>query len=168
MKVIILSILFLLISNVFIFSSEVSEEVIISNESNRYDLSLMLKSETQFGAFSLTRYYDYDIYLYLNMQIINSTEIVLKKVHINGVSAIKNPIYARNFIDGINDFHFSLSLFEEGEEVNKIRQLAETNGIDVYVECFDEINNEKKNYSFRISRENSIHFYNAVDMIFRK
>lgn len=28
--------------------------------------------------------------------------------------------------------------------MNKIRKLAEENGIDVYVECFDEINNEKK------------------------
>ncbi|WP_210380417.1 MULTISPECIES: hypothetical protein [Borreliella] len=52
-KVIILSILFLLISNVFIFSNEESEEVVIINESNRSDLGLILKSNTKFGSFVL-------------------------------------------------------------------------------------------------------------------
>ncbi|WP_210380407.1 hypothetical protein, partial [Borreliella garinii] len=72
------------------------------------------------------------------------------------------------FIDGINHFNFGMYLFFEGEKVNILKKLAETNGIDVYIECFDEINNEKKEYSFKVSRENSMHFYSAFDMIFHQ
>ncbi|WP_267501038.1 hypothetical protein [Borreliella garinii] len=164
---IILSILFLLISNVFIFSNEESEEVVIINESNRSDLGLILKSNTKFGSFVLEHYHAGNIDLHFNIQIINSSEILLKKIYINGVSMME---YITNtyFIDGINHFNFGMYLFFEGEKVNILKKLAETNGIDVYIECFDEINNEKKEYSFKVSRENSMHFYSAFDMIFHQ
>ncbi|WP_233709446.1 hypothetical protein [Borreliella bavariensis] len=174
MKVIILSIFFLLISNVFIFSSEVSEEVFIINESNRHSVGLILKLKTQFGSFILRHYPEGYIDLGYNIHIVNSTELVLKKMYINGVEvyinrgyAIEYPINAR-FIDGVNQFTFDMNLFFEGEIASKIRKLAEINGIDVYVECFDEINNEEKKYSFKVSRENSIYFYNAFDMLYHK
>ncbi len=169
MKVIILLISFLLIPSRFIFSSETSEEVVILNDSNRYDFGLILKLKTKFGSFTLR--YDHDGYMDLgfNIQVINNTEIVFKKVYINGVSVIDHPINARSrFIDEVNYFNFDMSFFEYSEKMNKIRKLAEENGIDVYVECFDEINNKKKKYSFRVSRENSSHFYSAFDMIFHK
>ncbi|SCW41611.1 hypothetical protein SAMN02983004_01023 [Borreliella japonica] len=50
---IILSLLFLLIFNVFIFSSEYSEEVVIINESNGSNLGIILTSNTKFGSFVL-------------------------------------------------------------------------------------------------------------------
>ncbi|WP_215540818.1 hypothetical protein [Borreliella bavariensis] len=174
MKVIILSIFFLLISNAFIFSSEVSEEVFIINESNRHGVGLILKLKTQFGSFILRYYPEGYIDLGYNIHIENSTELVLKKMYINGVevyinrgSAIEYPINTR-FIDGVNQFTFDMNLFFEGEIASKIRKLAEINGIDVYVECFDEINNEEKKYSFKVSRENSIYFYNGFDMFYHK
>ncbi|MBB6213712.1 hypothetical protein QIA17_05900 (plasmid) [Borreliella californiensis] len=169
MKAIVLLISFLLIPNNFIFSSEASEEVVILNDSNRYDFGLILKLKTQFGSFTLRHYHEGYIDLDFKIQIVNSTEIVFKKVYINGVSVIDNPINARSrFIDGVNYFNFDMSFFEHNEKINKIRNLAEENGIDVYVECFDEINNEKKKYSFKASRKNSAHFYSAFDMIFHE
>ncbi|WP_234925894.1 hypothetical protein, partial [Borreliella valaisiana] len=85
-------------------------------------------------------------------QIVNNTKLVLKKAYINGVkmyidgvSAIMQPINV-HFIDGVNYLNFDMSLFSDGETIKKIRKLAEINGIDVYVECFDEINNEEKKY----------------------
>ncbi|WP_418905871.1 hypothetical protein [Borreliella carolinensis] len=168
MKIIIL-ISFLLISNSFIFSSEASEEVVILNDSNRYDFRLILKLKTKFGSFVLRHQHEGYIDLDLKIQIKNSTEIVFKKVYINGVSVIGHSINASSrFIDGINYFNFDMRFFEHSEKMNKIRKLAEENGIDVYVECFDEINNKKKKYSFKASRENSAHFYSAFDMIFHK
>lgn len=174
MKVTILSIFFLLISNVFIFSSEVSEEVFIINESNRHGVGLILKLKTQFGTFILRHYPEGYIDLGYNIHIVNSTELVLKKMYINGVEvyinrgyAIEYPIGA-DFIDGVNQFTFDMNLFSEGEKASKIRKLAEINGIDVYVECFDKINNEEKKYSFKVSRKNSIYFYNAFDMLYHK
>ncbi|WP_418885330.1 hypothetical protein [Borreliella carolinensis] len=168
MKVIIL-LFFLLISNSFIFSSEASEEVVILNDSNRYDFRLILKLKTQFGSFVLRHQHEGYIDLDFKIQIINSTEIVFKKVYINGVPVIDHSINASSgFIDGINYFNFDMRFFEHSEKMNKIRKLAEENGIDVYVECFDEINNKKKKYSFKASRENSVHFYSAFDMIFHK
>ncbi|QFI15033.1 hypothetical protein QIA37_05160 (plasmid) [Borrelia sp. CA_690] len=169
MKALLLLIFFLLIPKRFIFSSEVSEEVVILNDSNRHNLSLILELKTKFGAFALRRYHEGYVDLDFNIQIINSTEIVFKKVYINGVSVIDHPINPRSrFIDGANHFHFDMSFFYDGEKMNKIRKLAEANGIDVYVECFDEINNEKKKYSFKASRKNSVHFYSAFDAIFYK
>ncbi|WP_421114420.1 hypothetical protein QIA00_04825 (plasmid) [Borreliella americana] len=169
MKVIILLIFFLLIPHSFIFSSEVSEEVVILNDSNRYNFGLILKLKTQFGSFALIHHHEGYIDLDLKIQIINSTEIVFKKVYINGVTVIDNPINVRSrFIDGVNYFNFEIRFFEYSKKMNKIRKLAEENGIDVYVEGFDEINNEKKKYSFKVSRENSMHFYSAFDMIFHK
>ncbi|MGF7102075.1 hypothetical protein [Borreliella kurtenbachii] len=169
MKIIVLLISFLLIPNSFIFSSEVSEEVVILNDSNRYNFGLILKLKTQFGSFILRHYHEGYIDLDFKIQIINGTEIVFKKVYINGVSVIDHPINARSrFINGVNYFDFDMRFFEHSEKMNKIRKLAEENGIDVYVECFDEINNKKKKYSFRASRENSVHFYSAFDMIFHK
>ncbi|MBB6043679.1 hypothetical protein QIA34_06715 (plasmid) [Borreliella yangtzensis] len=164
---IILSILFLLISNVFVFSNEESEEVVIINESNRSDLGIILTSKTKFGSFVLRHHRAGHIDLDFNIQIINSSEILLKKIYINGVSVMEHPINTY-FIDGINHFNFGMDLFFEGEKVNMLRKLAETNGIDVYIECFDEINNEKKKYSFKVSRGNSMHFYSAFDMIFHQ
>ncbi|WP_420025684.1 hypothetical protein [Borreliella valaisiana] len=61
-----------------------------------------------------------------------------------------------------------MDIFFEGEKVNILRNLAETNGIDLYIECFDEINNEKKKYSFKVSRGSSMHFYSVFDMIFHQ
>ncbi|AEL19446.1 conserved hypothetical protein (plasmid) [Borreliella bissettiae DN127] len=166
---IILLLFFLLISNSFIFSSAASEEVVILNDSNRYDFGLILKLKTQFGSFILRHCHEGYIDLDFKIQIKNSTEIVFKKVYINGVSVIDHPINARSrFIDEVNYFNFDMSFFEHSEKMNKIRKLAEENGIDVYVECFDEINNEKKKYFFKVSRENSVHFYSAFDMIFHK
>ncbi|WP_210376133.1 hypothetical protein [Borreliella burgdorferi] len=168
MKIIIL-ISFLLIFNSFIFSGEASEEVVILNDSNRYDFSLILRLKTQFGSFALRHHHEGYIDLDLKIQIKNSTEIVFKKVYINGVSVIDHPINARSrFIDEVNYFNFEMSFFEYSEKMNKIRKLAEENGIDVYVECFDEINNKKKKYLFKVSRENSVYFYSAFDMIFHK
>ncbi|APS99243.1 hypothetical protein Bmayo_05100 (plasmid) [Borreliella mayonii] len=168
MKVIIL-LFFLLISNSFIFSSETSEKVVILNDSNRYDFGLILKLKTQFGSFILRHYHEGYIDLDFEIQIKNSTEIVFKKVYINGVSVIDHPINARSrFIDEVNYFNFEMRFFEHSEKMNKIRKLAEESGIDVYVECFDEINNKKKKYSFKVSRKNSVHFYSAFDMIFHK
>lgn len=174
MRVIILSIFFLLIPSVFIFSSELSEEIFIENESNRFNFGLILKSKTKFGALVLKHYREGYIDLDYNVQIVNSTKLVLKKAYINGVnvyidgvSTIKQPINSC-FIDGVNYFNFDMSLFTDGEKVNKIKKLGETNGIDIYVECFDEINNEKKKYSFKVSKENSMYFYSAFDMIFHK
>ncbi|XPK45073.1 hypothetical protein QIA21_05945 (plasmid) [Borreliella japonica] len=167
MKVIILSLLFLLISNVFIFSSEYSEEVVIINESNVSNLGIILTSNTKFGSFVLRYYHMGNIDLHFNIQIINSSEIILKKIYINGVSMMEYPINTY-FIDGINHFNFGMDIFFEGEKVNILRKLAEINGIDVYIECFDEINNEKKKYSFKVSRGNSMHFYSVFDMIFHQ
>ncbi|WP_420025578.1 hypothetical protein QIA36_05750 (plasmid) [Borreliella yangtzensis] len=164
---IILSILFLLISNVFIFSSEESEEVVIINESNRSDLGLILTSKTKFGSFVLSHYHAGHIDLNFNIQIINSSEILPKKIYINGVPMMEYTINTY-FIDRINHFSFDMNLFFEGEKLNILRNLAETSGIDVYIECFDEINNEKKEYSFKVSRENSTRFYSAFDMIFHQ
>ncbi|MBB6031922.1 hypothetical protein HNR35_000925 [Borreliella spielmanii] len=174
MKVIILSIFFLLIPNVFIFSSELSEEIFIKNDSNRFNLGLILKLKTKFGSLVLKHYLEGYIDLDYKIQIMNNTKLVLKKAYINGVeiyidgiSTITQPIDV-HFIDGVNYLNFDMSLFSDGETIKRIRKLAEISGIDVYVECFDEINNEGKKYSFKVSRENSICFYNAFDMIFHK
>lgn len=174
MKVVILSIFFLLMPSVFIFSSELSEEIFIENESNRFNFGLILKSKTKFGALVLRHYLEGYIDLNYRIQIVNNTKLVLKKAYINGVkmyidgvSAIMQPINV-HFIDGVNYLNFDMSLFSDGETIKKIRKLAEINGIDVYVECFDEINNEEKKYSFKVSRENSMCFYNAFDMILHK
>lgn len=169
MKVIILLISFLLIPNSFIFSSEASEEIVILNNSNRYDFGLILKLKTKFGSFALRHGHEGYIDLDFKIQIINSTELVFKKVNINGVSVIDHSINTRSrFIDGVNYFNFDMDLFDQSEKINQIRKLAEENGMDVYVEVFDEINNEKKKYSFKVSRVNSAHFYSAFDMIFHK
>ncbi|WP_029362492.1 hypothetical protein [Borreliella garinii] len=174
MKVVILSIFFLLMSSVFVFSSELSEEVFIENESNRFNFGLILKSKTKIGALVLRHYLEGYIDLNYGIQIVNNTKLVLKKAYINGVkmyidgvSAIMQPINV-HFIDGVNYLNFDMSLFSDGETIKKIRKLAEINGIDVYVECFDEINNEEKKYSFKVSSENSMCFYNAFDMILHK
>ncbi|XPK50657.1 hypothetical protein QIA33_06615 (plasmid) [Borreliella valaisiana] len=89
---IILSLLFLLISNVFIFSSEYSEEVVIINESNGSNLGLILTSNTKFGSFVLRHYHMRNVDLHFNIQIKNSSEIILKKIYINGVSMMEYPI----------------------------------------------------------------------------
>ncbi len=168
-KVVIL-LIFLLIPNGFIFSNEVFEEVILSNESNRSELGISLNSKTKFGAFILRHYYSGQIELNTDtnfeVQIINNSELVLKKVHINGVSVLASPIYT-HFVNGVNNFKFWMSIFNEDDErVNKLKKLVNVNGIDVYVECFDEINNEKKKYSFKVSRENVMRYCNAFDTIF--
>ncbi|ACN53128.1 conserved hypothetical protein (plasmid) [Borreliella spielmanii A14S] len=137
-------------------------------------MGLILKSKTKFGSLVLKHYLEGYIDLDYKIQIMNNTKLALKKVYINGVeiyidgiSTIAQPIDV-HFIDGVNYLNFDMSLFSDGETIKKIRKLAEINGIDVYVECFDEINNEEKKYSFKVGRENSICFYNAFDMIFHK
>ncbi|WP_234909480.1 hypothetical protein [Borreliella turdi] len=162
-----LTLLLLLISNVLIFPSEAFEEIFITNCSNRFDYILLLKSKTKFGSFILSYSSRGYIDLSYNIQIINNIELTLKKIYINGISIAESPINTY-FIDGVNHFDFYMTLFSESEKVNKIRKFAEINGIDIYVECFDEINNEKKKYSFKVSRENSVHFYSAFDMIYYK
>ncbi|WP_418906228.1 hypothetical protein QIA27_04870 (plasmid) [Borreliella tanukii] len=39
------------------------------------------------------------------------------------------------------------------------------NGIEAYLEYFDEKTNEKKKYTFKVSKKNSIDFFNAFEML---
>lgn len=63
--------------------------------------------------------YDHDGYMDLgfNIQVINNTEIVFKKVYINGVSVIDHPINVHSrFIDRVNYFNFDMSFFDYSEK----------------------------------------------------
>ncbi|WP_418905682.1 hypothetical protein [Borreliella japonica] len=166
MRVIALLMFFLLIPSITLFSNEeVFEEVVISNASNKSSLTLLLMLKTKFGTFTLSHLKEY-IDLEFNVKIANNTKLVLNKWYINGVSIIESPINSTP-IRGINSFSSDIYTFKqtELELFNQIKKSAKVNGIEVYLEYFDEKTNEEKKYTFKASKKNSIDFFNSYDML---
>ncbi|MCD2382022.1 hypothetical protein [Borreliella americana] len=166
MKVIALLMFFLLIPDVSIFSNEVIEKIAIINNSNMSDLTLLLTSKTKFGTFALKHFKGY-IDLEFNVKIANNTKLVLNKWYINGISLIESPINS-NPILGINNFSFDINIINETELFNQIKKSIKANGIEAYMEYFDEKTNKKKQYTFKVGKKNSIDFFNAFDMLVAK
>ncbi|WP_421115268.1 hypothetical protein [Borreliella valaisiana] len=166
MRVIALLMFFLLIPRITLFSNEeVFEEVVISNPSNTPHLTLSLILKTKFGTFDLSYSKEY-IDLEFNVRIANNTKLILNKWYINGFSIIESPINSTP-IRGVNSFSSAIYTFKqtELELFNKIKKSAKVNGLEVYLEYFDEKTNEEKKYTFKASKKNSIDFFNSYDML---
>ncbi len=163
MRVIVLLMFFLLIPGISLFSNGAFEEVAIINNSNKSDLTLLLTLKTQFGTFTLGHFKGY-IDLKFNVKIVNNTKLVLNKWYINEVSLIESPINSKP-IRGVNNFSFDIHIDSEDALFNQIRKSAKMNGIEAYLEYFDEKTNEKKKYTFKVSKKNSIDFFNAFEML---